>query len=204
MKIGGFQPFTLSDYPGKVAAIVFTQGCNFKCPFCHNHALISSNESDTFEETTILEFLEKRKNQLDGVVITGGEPTLQADLIRFCQNIHEMGLSVKLDTNGSKPSVLEELIRNKYIDYIAMDVKAPPNKYPLLTGCPFPPNIIEKSIDIIAQSHLPHEFRTTHVESLLNQTDTDEIDSMIPENSLHKWQQYIPDHALSQQNTHPF
>ena len=192
MKIGGFQPFTLSDYPGKVAAIIFTQGCNFNCPYCHNHSLIPACEESAYEETTILEYLEKRKQHLDGVVITGGEPTLQKGLIPFCRKVHEMGLSVKLDTNGSRPAVLAELIRDGSVDYIAMDVKAPLEKYPEVAGCPFPAPIIEKSIRIISHSELPHEFRTTYADHLLTESDTDEINHMIPADSPHKWQQYKP------------
>ncbi|OQX50761.1 MAG: anaerobic ribonucleoside-triphosphate reductase activating protein [Candidatus Cloacimonas sp. 4484_209] len=130
MKIGGFQKVSLIDYPGKICAIVFTRGCNFRCPYCHNPELVlPENYSPLIPEEEIFSFLEKRRGKLDAVEITGGEPTLQEDLTEFIRKIKEMGFLVKLDTNGSFPSVLEKVIYSGLVDYIAMDVKAPLEKY---------------------------------------------------------------------------
>jgi len=129
MIIGGFQKFSLLDYPDKISAIIFTQGCNFNCSYCHNKELISKEPYDnSINIEEIWNFLNKRWKQLDAVVITGGEPTLQPDLIEFMQKIKNLGFLIKLDTNGSNPDVIKEVIRLKLADYIAMDVKAPLEK----------------------------------------------------------------------------
>ncbi|MGC9053845.1 MAG: anaerobic ribonucleoside-triphosphate reductase activating protein, partial [Candidatus Hydrogenedens sp.] len=126
MKIGGFQPFSLSDFPNCVSAIVFTQGCNFRCPFCHNPSLVLPELFlPPIPEEALIAFLNERKGKLDGVVITGGEPTIQSDLMKFVSEIKGLGYKVKLDTNGSNPEILKELIENNLLDYVAMDVKAP-------------------------------------------------------------------------------
>ncbi|MEW6291656.1 MAG: anaerobic ribonucleoside-triphosphate reductase activating protein, partial [Thermodesulfobacteriota bacterium] len=124
MKIGGFHPASFNNYPGRVAAVVFTQGCNFRCPYCHNSQLISCNRSTRLDEQYILSRLAARKGKLAGVVISGGEPTLQDDLRFFCHRIRELGYPVKVDTNGSRPAVLAELLSDMVVDCIAMDIKA--------------------------------------------------------------------------------
>ncbi|HEC86320.1 MAG TPA: anaerobic ribonucleoside-triphosphate reductase activating protein, partial [Thermoplasmatales archaeon] len=130
MIIGGFQRFSLIDYPGKICAIIFTQGCNFRCPYCHNPELVNPKLfQEPIDENDIFRFLEMRKGKLDAVEITGGEPTLQPDLIEFMRKIKAMGFLIKLDTNGTNPEVVEKIIKNKLVDYIAMDVKAPLEKY---------------------------------------------------------------------------
>ena len=135
MVITGLQKLTLLDYPDHVACIIFTQGCNFKCPFCQNSTLIGFNLSDTIiSENEIFEYLEKRKKILDGVVITGGEPTIQKDLKSFITRIKELGLKVKLDTNGYNPSLLKELLDEDLIDYVAMDIKNCIDKYSMTVG----------------------------------------------------------------------
>ena len=136
MILGGLVPFSLNDYPGKVAAVVFTQGCNFRCPFCHNGSLLSSLPDPDFSlpETDFFAFLREKRNKLDGVVISGGEPTLHAGLPVFIRSIKTMGFKVKLDTNGSHPRMLETLIRDHLLDYIAMDIKAPIHRYDYLTS----------------------------------------------------------------------
>ena len=135
MLISGLNKTTLLDYPGRVAATVFTGGCNFRCPFCHNGGLVLSPlTQEHYTEEDILGFLKKRKHILSGVCITGGEPTIQQDLPDFIRKIKELGLAVKLDTNGSHPHMLEELIGKKQIDYVAMDIKNAPGKYQETTG----------------------------------------------------------------------
>ncbi|MDL2286726.1 anaerobic ribonucleoside-triphosphate reductase activating protein [Desulfococcaceae bacterium OttesenSCG-928-F15] len=163
MRIGGLQKNTLIDFPGKIAALVFTRGCNLHCPYCHNPALVSMEGPEAMNENEIFSFLEKRQNSLEGLAITGGEPTLQKDLSEFCARVKAMGYPVKLDTNGSRPEVLKDLIKNRRIDFIAMDIKADPALYfPALS----PKNMEEElreSIKIILESGIPHEFRTTCV-----------------------------------------
>ena len=140
MKIGGLQKFSFIDYPNKTSAIIFTQGCNFRCAYCHNPELVYPEKYQVpISEEQVFAFLESRKNQLDAVVITGGEPTLQPDLIEFIKKVKAMGFLVKLDSNGSNPQVLEQVINQKLVDFIAMDIKAPFDKYDLV--CCVPVNI---------------------------------------------------------------
>lgn len=168
MIIGGFQPVTLLDYPQKVAAIVFTLGCNMRCPFCYNYKLVLPeyfSREKHFKEEQILSFLKERQKYLDGLVITGGEPTIQNDLSRFLSNVKSLGYSIKLDTNGLLPEILDDLISKKLIDYIAMDVKGPLNNYSKYCDNDGVANI-KKSIAIVMNSNLPYEFRTTFVKGL--------------------------------------
>jgi len=172
MKIGGFQKFSLIDYPGKISAIIFTQGCNFRCPYCHNPELVNPKLfTDTLDEDLILSFLKKRVGKLDGVVITGGEPLLQHDLIEFIKKVKEMGYFVKLDTNGSYPEILRELLAKNLIDYIAMDIKAPLEKYHDVVRADVCTEKIMKSIRIILNGNIDYEFRTTVVKDLLTEDD---------------------------------
>ena len=197
MKIGGFDKFSLVDFPGKISAIIFTQGCNFRCPFCHNgHLLPMTSKNNLISEKEILSFLKTRKNKLDGIVITGGEPTLQKDLKLFIKVIKSEGFKIKLDTNGSNPEVLQTLLKSQLLDYIAMDVKAPWEKYNLLTGVKVNIENLKKSISIIANSGINHEFRTTFVEPLLDEDDKVKILEMIPLNSFHHFQKFNPENAL--------
>ncbi len=197
MHIGGFQAFSLSDYPGMTAAIVFTQGCNFRCPFCHNGPLIPpGGGGKSFSETDILRYLRDRRGLLDGVVVTGGEPTLQPDLARFLHRIRELGYAIKLDTNGSRPKVLRRLLTGNLVDYIAMDIKAPMEHYDRLTGVSAPVRSIRGSIKVIARSGIPHEFRTTLVRPLLSENDICSIREMIPAGSPHALQDFNPENAF--------
>lgn len=174
--IGGIQKTSLLDYPDKISAIVFTQGCNFNCGYCHNPELLNSKK-DIYSTDVFFEFLEKRKGKLDGVVITGGEATLQADLIPFIKEVKSRGFAVKLDTNGYKPEVLEEAL--KLVDYVAMDIKAPLEKYSQITKVEIDTTKIKKSIELIMQSDIDYEFRTTVLKSQLNFEDFEEIAELI-------------------------
>jgi len=172
MKIGGFQKFSLIDYPSKISAIIFTQGCNFRCPYCHNPELVDPKLfTYTLDEDSILTFLRKRVGKLEGVVITGGEPLLQHDLIEFIERVKEMGYLVKLDTNGSYPEILERLLAKNLIDYIAMDIKAPLEKYHDVVQTDVCTEKIMESITIILNSNIDYEFRTTVVKDLLTEDD---------------------------------
>lgn len=163
MKINGFQKMTLLDFPGKVACTVFTGGCNFRCPFCHNSRLVNGS-AENVDENEVLAFLEKRRGLLDGVCITGGEPLLQPDIAGFIARIKQMGYAVKLDTNGSFPAKLKELAEQGLIDYAAMDVKNCPEKYSVTAGCEsLSFDDVRESIDFLLEGSIDYEFRTTVV-----------------------------------------
>lgn len=194
MILGGLQKFSVLDYPGHIAAIIFTQGCNFKCQFCYNPMLVCAIKKDhaLIQEHGLFCFLKKRINKLDAVVITGGEPTIHQDLPEFIQKIKQLNYLIKLDTNGTNPEMLKKLIKNKLINYIAMDIKAPFEKYNKITGKNFVHhsfseggNKIKKSIKIIMQNNLPYEFRTTVVPGLLDENDIKKIGKLIQ--GAEKW-----------------
>ena len=180
MKIGGFQKFSLLDYPGKLAALIFTQGCNFRCPYCHNPQLVESESREPeISEESIFEFLETRKGKLTAVSISGGEPTLQEDIIPFLQRIKNLGFAIKLDTNGSKPDVLAEIDKHGLVDYWAMDIKAPLPLYKTITRSEIDEELIPLSMDIIRNSGKPFEFRTTFFELIFNWKDIRDIQSLL-------------------------
>lgn len=178
MIIGGFVKFSLNDYPGKTAAVIFTLGCNFRCRYCHNPELVLPEKyAPEIPLGEVYSFLESRVGKLDAVCITGGEPTEHLDLPEMIKKIKEMGFLVKLDTNGSRPEMLEKIIKEGNIDYIAMDIKAPfdPYSYQKITGTPVDTEKLKKSINLIINSGLPHEFRTTVVKSLTSFDDLRKI-----------------------------
>lgn len=193
------QPVTASDFPGHMAAILFTQGCNFCCPFCHNSSLLPAEASNLPSADSVLSFLKRRKNLLGGVVISGGEPCLQADLPDFCVTIKTMGFAVKLDTNGSRPEMLQKLLNRQLVDYIAMDIKAPLPRMDELTGIRTDTKKISQSISLIAKSGIKHLFRTTDVSSLLSENDHQQIKKLVPVGSDHIVQPFVAAHALSLQ-----
>ncbi|MBQ4150416.1 MAG: anaerobic ribonucleoside-triphosphate reductase activating protein [Clostridia bacterium] len=162
MHIEAYQKLTLLDYPGRTAATIFTHGCNFRCPFCHNAGLVVRPSESTIDEEEILGYLEKRKKLLDGICITGGEPLLQKDISDFIRKVKAIGYLVKLDTNGSNPDKLSELINEGIIDYVAMDIKNSLDKYAITAGIPqdIVPKI-EKSVEVLLHSSIDYEFRTT-------------------------------------------
>ena len=182
MKIGGLQPVTLLDYPQKLAAIIFTVGCNMRCPFCYNPSLVLTDAIKKIQPiaaSDVLDFLKRRKKYLDGVVIGGGEPTLQPDLIKFCQKLKKIGYAIKLDTNGLLPTVLKKLIDGRLIDYLAMDIKGPLKNYSFVTKAEIDSGNIKTSISLIMKSGLPYEFRTTLVRNLHNQVDIENMAKLI-------------------------
>ena len=168
MLISGIQKFTMLDYPGKSACIVFTPGCNFRCGYCHNPEFvlperIAELKSSFIPEEAFMNFLEQRKGLLEGVVVTGGEPTLMPDLLDFMKKIKELGFLVKLDSNGNRPEVLKKALEQKIVDYIAMDVKTSLDEYARLVGKLVKPENIAESIKLIMDSGLEYEFRSTIV-----------------------------------------
>ncbi len=193
MRIAGFEPLTLIDYPEKLATIVFTPGCALRCPYCHNPELIEAHrKNDPFfrmnREQEFFTFLEKRRGRLDGVVITGGEPTLHADLLEFIQRVKAMGFSVKLDSNGIFPDIIERIMQAGLVDYWAMDIKHSPEKYHLASGLPeaalapggrTPLANFQRSVDLIMHSGVPYEFRTTVVPGIHEEEDFQAIGEWI-------------------------
>lgn len=194
MILGGYQPFSLSDYPGVPSAVLFTQGCNWRCPFCHNAQLMQlvSRNGDELAVPAILAALVERRGLLKGVVVSGGEPTIHADLPVLLSQLRELGFKVKLDTNGSNHAILKQVLVEGLVDYVAMDVKAPAGRYDILAGCPVELAAVRASISAIASSGVPHHFRTTWVPHLLAEPDRQGILEMVPEGSRHVWQRYVP------------
>ena len=165
--IAGLQKMTLLDYPGKVACTIFLQGCNFRCPFCHNSDLLGKEVPEPIIEETLFAFLKKRVGLLDAVCITGGEPTLQKDLPALIRKIRELGYLVKLDTNGSRPDVLKALVEENLLDYVAMDIKNSPDLYGKTAGVPnMTLDKIEESVRFLLTDKVDYEFRTTVAEEL--------------------------------------
>lgn len=179
MHIAGFVKTSFVDYPGKIASVVFTQGCNLKCSYCHNVSLIDpDNTANGILPEEIFEWLAKRKGMIDAVVISGGEPTLQTNLHVFIRELKAMNLLVKLDTNGTNPDSLGRLIDEGLVDFIAMDLKAPLSKYERITGTSSLELLsIRESVDVIKNSGLAHEFRTT----LCSELDAEDIAKIILE-----------------------
>lgn len=177
MIIHGFQKMTLLDYPGRVACTIFTAACNLRCPFCHNAGLVTKIENtQRIDESEVLAYLQKRKGILDGVCITGGEPTLQKDLADFIRKIRALGYAVKLDTNGTNPAVLQALLDEGLLDYVAMDIKNIPEKYEATVGVPsFDVTPIQQSIDLLLAGRVDYEFRTTVVAEYHTPEDIGEI-----------------------------
>jgi pyruvate formate lyase activating enzyme len=176
VRIGGFQRFSLADFPGRISAIVFTIGCGFRCPYCHNPELVDAGRTPAeIPLAEILLFLDSRNGQVDGVVVTGGEPTLHADLPDFLSSIKRRGFAVKLDTNGTNAEMLADLISRGLLDYIAMDIKAPLQEYARVVRAPVDTESIHRSIKLILRSGVDHEFRTTWLESLISIEDMGKI-----------------------------
>ena len=167
MKIGGLQKFSLIDYPGKIACSIFLSGCDFRCRFCHNPELVFNEESN-FSEKEVLDFLEKRKGKLEGVCITGGEPLINNDLIEFLKKIKNLGYEIKIDTNGSNSELLKKIIEDKLVDYIALDIKADKDNYNKISGVNIDITKIEKSLNLIINSGIDYEVRTTAVRNYNN------------------------------------
>jgi pyruvate formate lyase activating enzyme len=195
MNLAGFVPLSLCDYPGRVAAVVFTQGCNYQCPWCHNGHLVPlvGDPSQRIHEDAVVSLLAERRNRVGSLVVSGGEPTLQLALPRFLRRVKALRMDIKLDTNGSRPEVLSELLRERLLDYVAMDVKAPWHKYPTLTGdacCDVA--AVQACMALIAKAGVPHTFRTTRVDPLLSDHEYGHIRTQIPPGSPHTWQPFRP------------
>lgn len=193
VEIKGLEKFSPKDFPGHISSTVFVGGCNFKCPFCHNADLVLRPESlATFPLDYFISFLDSRKSWLEGICVSGGEPLLHDDLEVLLTLIKERNLLVKIDTNGSFPSRLEELIQKELVDHIAMDVKAPLEKYQKVTKAELDVEDIQKSIDIIKNSNLEYIFRTTIVPGLIGAEDIENIGKMLHSSKVFQIQQFVP------------
>lgn len=197
MEIGGLQRVSLNDYPGKICATVFTQGCNFRCAYCHNPELVDPDRyGPVLPEEEVISFLSKRRGKLDAVTVTGGEPTLQRDLEQFLGELKEMNYLVKVDTNGSNPETLSTLIDKQLVDYIAMDLKGPLKKYGLMTAVKVDVSRIRRSIQLISTSGIAHEFRTTVVRSQLGLEDFVSMAKIIKQARLYVLQSFVASKTL--------
>ena len=193
MYIGGFQKFSLNEYPGKTAAIIFTAGCNFRCPYCFNPDLVIPKKyGPPIDEAEIFDFLKRRQGLLEGVVVSGGEPTIHEDLPRLLMKLKFLRYDIKLNTNGTNPKMLRELIYMNMVDYITMDVKAPFCKYAMLAGREVNIDDIKQSIRLIMDSGIKYEFRTTLVKKLLHERDVIRIQEQLQGAQKIIFQPFIP------------
>lgn len=191
MKICGLQKTTLLDYPGHIAAAIFLNGCNFRCPFCHNSELLDNNAPQLYTEEEFFSFLKKRRGILEGVCITGGEPTLNPELEKLILSIRELGYLVKLDTNGYRPDVLIDLCKKNLIDYVAMDIKTCRERYHAVSGLPeVDISKLDKSIQFLINGSIPYEFRTTVVKELHSPGDFKQIALWLKGCSVYYLQNY--------------
>lgn len=195
-KIGGFQKTSFLDYPEKISCIVFTSGCNFRCGYCHNPELFKIEPVLTVP--AFFDFLKARKGKLDGVVITGGEPTLQSGLLDFVKKIKDLNFLVKLDTNGTNPNILNELLNLNLLDYVAMDIKAPLDKYKQITNVDLDIQKIEDSINLIKSSKIDYEFRTTVVKSQLTYEDIEKIGILLQGAKKYYLQKFVVSKLLDE------
>ena len=201
MKISGLLKFSMIDFPGSISAIVFTQGCNLHCAYCHNPELIppAQDKNNAIAEEDILDYLNMRRKALDGLVITGGEPTLRPQLPRWMEEVRRMGYRIKLDTNGQRPNTVRRLAeaglapgdRVELLDFIAMDIKAPFEKYEAVCG---KANLdaVKESMAMVISSGINYQFRTTYYKEVLNDGDIETIKTMVPDQSKFKLQECLP------------
>lgn len=193
MLLGGLQKLTLVDFPGKIAATVFTVGCSFRCPFCHNPELVLVDESaerGSISEKDFFAYLKQRKGKLEGICITGGEPTIQKDILDFMHKIKKMDFLVKLDTNGTRPDVLRKAYRQKLVDFVAMDIKSSLENYAKACGREFDLERIKLSTELIRNSRLPYEFRTTVVPGIHFYVDFERIGKWLQGSESYAIQKY--------------
>ncbi len=195
MKIAGFQKTSLIDYPKNISSVLFLSRCNFRCPYCHNRDLVLDT-LPPLDEEEILHQLAARKKYIDGVVITGGEPTIYNDLPDLITRIREISLLVKLDTNGSNPSMLRNLLDQELLDYVSMDIKSDLEAYSEAAGVEVDTAVIEESIDILKSSDIAYEFRTTVVPPFYNATIAENIGKLINNARKYYLQQFVPKNTL--------
>ena len=197
MVFGGIEKLTLIDFPGKIACVVYTIGCNFRCPYCHNPSLVDETVETRVGEEDVFALLERKKGFLDGIVVTGGEPTMHGDdLLRFMAKVKKRGFLVKLDTNGTNPEILRKAIKRNLVDYIAMDIKAPLAKYSATVARPVDIAAIQESIRLLIASPVLYEFRTTVVKSMLSPEDIEEMGREVKGARRYYLQKFAPSKLL--------
>lgn len=200
MKIGGVQKLSLIDYPGKTCAVLFTIGCNMRCGYCHNPELVLPERYiEGIPQEEVLAFLGTRVGKLQGVAISGGEPTVQPDLVEFMAKVKELGFAVKLDSNGTNPDILRQIFDRNLIDFIAMDIKGPLDKYQTIIARPIDVDAISESVDLIKKSGVDYEFRTTVVKSQIDWDDFDKIGQLIQGAPRYALQKFRPGKTLKPQ-----
>lgn len=202
MKIGGFQKFSLIDYPGLVSAVIFTRGCNLRCPYCHNPELVLPERFEkTVDAEYIVDFLGNRTGKIDSVTITGGEPSLQKGLIPFINRIKKLEFKIKLDTNGTFPEIIEKILNENLVDFIAMDIKAPYSSYSHISGVFVDTDFITKSICSILNSGIDYQFRTTIVPGLHTEEIVEEINCWMHSlGAVHIFQDFVPTKVLDSES----
>ena len=203
MNFAGFQKLTLLDYPGKVACILFTRGCNFRCPFCHNASLVTHFDDAIITEDEVLSFLKKRQGILEGVVISGGEPMLNADFPDFIRKVKSLGYAVKTDTNGTNPHMLKYCLEEGIVDYVAMDIKNSPRKYDLTAGAEGFYEKVKESMQYLLDSSGDYEFRTTVTKELHTPEDMEEIGQMIKGAKKYFLQNFVDSGDIISGGIHP-
>ena len=198
VEIKGFMKTSMLDYPGKLSACIFLSRCNFHCPYCHNVELVMDDPRLTpFENEKVFGYLQNKKDWIDGVVISGGEPTLHKDLPILCKELKDMGFSVKLDTNGTNPEMLKELIEKKLVDYVAIDIKSCKDKYEKATSVNADVTAVGKSIKILIKSTVDYEFRTTVLPGIVEIEDMEKIGEWINGAKKYYIQQFVPIKTLN-------
>ena len=203
MYFSGIDKFSLVDYDEKISCTLFLHDCNFRCPFCHNSALVTKEAGIKISEEDILAYLKSRRGVIDAVVITGGEPTLHKELIDFVRKVKEMGYLVKLDTNGTNPEMLIDLVNSNLLDYVAVDIKNSKEKYPLTIGLKaFDLTKVIKTVDFLLENHVDYEFRTTLIEEFHNKEDMVQIGEWIKGAKHYRLQRFIDNENCIQHGLH--
>lgn len=202
MSLVGFDKMSLLDYEDRISAVLFYKACNFRCPFCHNGLTVLEAE-DEYLFDAILDYLKSRKGLIDAVVFTGGEPTLEPKLKEHIKLVKDLGFEIKLDTNGTNPQILKDLIDSNLLDYVAMDIKNSEKKYPLTTGTKqVEMDKIKESIDILLTNGVPYEFRTTLVDEFHKEEDMDELGSLIKGARILYLQKFVEREGCIQKGLH--
>lgn len=198
MIIAGIKPFTLIDYSGKIACTLFIYGCNFRCSYCYNRKLVLEEPETEIKIDEIIDFLKLRSDFLDGICITGGEPTIHMELPFFLEKIKSEGYNIKLDTNGSNPTMLQKLINEKLVDYVALDIKAPINEYEKITRVKINKRNIQKSVNLLRNGNVDYEYRTTIVPGLIGKNELKEIGEWLKGSTKFFLQQFKPVNTLNE------
>jgi len=197
MHIKGFQGTSLLDFPGRISALLFTGGCNLTCPFCHNPGLVlDPGQYPDYPEDELLRELESRRNFIDGVVISGGEPTLEPGLLAFLERLRRLQLQIKIDTNGLRPDVLSEALDKQLVDFVALDLKTLPERYPELHNAPVDPSALHETIDLLRGSDCELELRTTCVPAWVDHATIESLGELVQGAPLWALQQFNGEHAL--------